>query len=105
VLVVQPVEGEPSVVYSACADGHVLRWELDADLNADSYRSVASHLFLMLISWYCCFDQDTDNPGRSVEPSWLAEDVKPPPPPLPESLLHVKDVNVLVKHSATGREV
>ncbi len=55
VLVVQPVEGEPSVVYSACADGHVLRWELDADLNADSYRSVASHLFLMLISWYCCF--------------------------------------------------
>ncbi|KAL0052582.1 hypothetical protein WJX82_004239 [Trebouxia sp. C0006] len=38
VLVVQPVEGEPSVIYSACADGHVLRWELDADLNADSYR-------------------------------------------------------------------
>ncbi|DBA82705.1 TPA: hypothetical protein ACH3X1_006940 [Trebouxia sp. C0004] len=38
VLVVQPVQGEPSVIYSACADGHVLRWELDADLNADSYR-------------------------------------------------------------------
>ena len=44
VLVVQPIEGEPSVIYSACADGHVLRWELDADLNADSYRFAASHL-------------------------------------------------------------
>jgi len=51
VLVVQPVEGEPSVIYSACADGHVLRWELDADLNADSYRSAASHLFFLLNQW------------------------------------------------------
>ena len=31
-------QGEPSIVFSACADGHVLRWELDTDLNADSYR-------------------------------------------------------------------
>ncbi|KAA6425225.1 MAG: hypothetical protein FRX49_04720 [Trebouxia sp. A1-2] len=38
VLAVQLVEGEPSVIFSACADGHVLRWELDAELNADSYR-------------------------------------------------------------------
>ena len=49
VLVVQPVEDEPSIVFSACADGHVLRWELDADLNADSYRCFlllsASHLW------------------------------------------------------------
>ena len=42
VLVVQPVEEEPSIIFSACADGHVLRWELDADLNADSYKSVPS---------------------------------------------------------------
>ena len=48
VLVVQPVEGEPSEIYSACADGHVLRWELDADLNADSYRSAAFHLCFRL---------------------------------------------------------
>ncbi len=48
VLVVQPVEGEPSVIYSACADGHVLRWELDADLNADSYRYVAFHMSFRL---------------------------------------------------------
>ena len=46
VLAVQLVEGEPSVIFSACADGHVLRWELDAELNADSYRSVTRHLCL-----------------------------------------------------------
>ena len=40
VLVVQPVVEEPSVIFTACADGHVLRWELDADLNADSYKFV-----------------------------------------------------------------
>ncbi|KAL3159736.1 hypothetical protein ABBQ38_010142 [Trebouxia sp. C0009 RCD-2024] len=38
VLVVPQPESEPSIVFSACADGHVLRWELDADLNADSYK-------------------------------------------------------------------
>ena len=38
VLVVQQPADEPSIVFSACADGHVLRWELDADLNADSYK-------------------------------------------------------------------
>lgn len=38
VLVVAQPESEPSIVFSACADGHVLRWELDADLNADSYK-------------------------------------------------------------------
>ena len=39
VLVVEAaVPGEPSIVFSACADGHVLRWELDTDLNADSYK-------------------------------------------------------------------
>ncbi|KAL3157712.1 hypothetical protein ABBQ32_012143 [Trebouxia sp. C0010 RCD-2024] len=38
VLVVPQPDSEPSIVFSACADGHVLRWELDADLNADSYK-------------------------------------------------------------------
>ena len=44
VLVVAQPESEPSIVFSACADGHVLRWELDADLNADSYKCVADCL-------------------------------------------------------------
>ena len=39
VLVVEAeVPGEPSIIFSACADGHVVRWELDTDLNADSYK-------------------------------------------------------------------
>ncbi len=33
------------------------------------------------------FDQMNDNPGTSVQPSWLAEDVNPPSP-LPPPLLH-----------------
>lgn len=44
VLVVPQPDSEPSIVFSACADGHVLRWELDADLNADSYKCVAACL-------------------------------------------------------------
>lgn len=40
VLVVPQPDDEPSIIFSACADGHVLRWELDTDLNADSYKWV-----------------------------------------------------------------
>ena len=40
VLVVPQPDDDPSIIYSACADGHVLRWELDTDLNADSYKWV-----------------------------------------------------------------
>lgn len=40
VLVVPQPEDDPSIIFSACADGHVLRWELDTDLNADSYKWV-----------------------------------------------------------------
>ena len=59
VLVVPQPEDEPSIVFSACADGHVLRWELDADLNADSYKCgppvlplISVHLFGSC-SWVC----------------------------------------------------
>lgn len=39
VLVVEAaVPGEPSIIFTACADGNVLRWELDTDLNADAYK-------------------------------------------------------------------
>ena len=39
VLVVEAeAAGEPSIIFTACADGNVLRWELDTDLNADSYK-------------------------------------------------------------------
>lgn len=39
VLVVEAeVPGEPSIIFTACADGNVLRWEFDTDLNADSYK-------------------------------------------------------------------
>ena len=41
VLVVPQPDDDPSIIFSACADGHVLRWELDTDLNADSFKWVA----------------------------------------------------------------
>ena len=31
---------------------------------------------------YWCLRPGTDNPGTTVQPIWLAEDSKPPPPPL-----------------------
>lgn len=53
VLVVQPAEDEPSIVFSACADGHVLLWELDADLNADSYMSATIAVWPLLPCLHC----------------------------------------------------
>lgn len=61
-LVVQQPGNEPSIVFSACADGHVLRWELDADLNADSYKCVPSccslEIQICISARYCWLSHD-----------------------------------------------
>lgn len=51
VLVVPQPHDDPSIIFSACADGHVLRWEVDTDLNADSYKWVAPCLLITLPYW------------------------------------------------------
>ena len=45
--------------------------QLPSAMSRDSIALQASGLALL-----CMFDQVTDNPGISVQPSWLAEDVK-----------------------------
>lgn len=57
VLVVPQPDDDPSIIFSACADGYVLRWELDTDLNADSFKwgtPCLSLCFLAGCIWPLC---------------------------------------------------
>ncbi len=54
--------------------------------SSDVHTTVVSRchgalLIIIILASTDVFDQVTDNPGTSVQPSWLAEDVKSPCPP------------------------